>query len=57
MTRYSDAQLKEMATDVLCAYNLQDPRADHLINILSMHTQTHPQVIFNELNRLANKEI
>jgi hypothetical protein len=57
MARYSDVQLKEMATEVLCAYNLQDPRADHLINVMSMVTNTHPQLIFNELNRLADANV
>jgi hypothetical protein len=54
MARYTDAELKEKATDVLCAYNLNDPRAEMLIGILSSMTQTHPQYIFNELNRMAD---
>lgn len=56
MARYSDEQLKEKATDVLCAYNLGDPRAEMLIGLLSSMTGNHPQYIFNELNRMADKE-
>lgn len=54
MPKYTQKQLKEMADDVLCAYNLGDGKADMLINLLSAMTQIHPQQIYNELNRMAD---
>lgn len=55
MSKYTDEQLKAMAIDTLCAYNLGDPRADMLIQILSQASRTPLQFIIQELNKLANK--
>ena len=57
MSKYTDAELKEKAWDVLAAYQMNDPRAEMLIGILASMTGTHPQYIFNELNKVADKKI
>jgi hypothetical protein len=57
VARYTDAELKVKAEDVLCAYNLGDPRAEMMIGLLSSMTGNHPQYIFQELNRMADKEV
>lgn len=57
MAKYTDKQLKEMAEEVLCAYNLNDMRADMLINAISSIMRVPVQRVFSELHNLSNKEV
>jgi hypothetical protein len=57
MAKYTQNQLKEMAEDVLCAYNLQDQRADMLIQFLAQITGANPQLIFNEIIKMADMPV
>lgn len=53
MSKYTKEQLSEKATEVMNAVREKDPRAEHLIMMLSMAFQTSPVNVFNRIKDLV----
>lgn len=55
MSKYTPEKLKEMAEEVLCAYNLNDMKADMLIMHISNIMRCPPEKVIATLHELCKE--
>lgn len=54
MAKYTPEQLKEMAEESICSYNLGEPQGSMLVTMLASMYRVSPDVIVAELHKFCN---